>query len=57
MIDKIVQSMAEAMADIEDGSTVLLAGFGSVGQPNALIEGLIEQGAKEIGRASCRERV
>ena len=48
MIDKIVQSMAEAMADIEDGSTVLLAGLGSVGQPNALIEGLIEQGAKDL---------
>ena len=48
MIDKIVQTMADAMADIKDGSTVLLAGFGSVGQPNALIDGLIEQGAKDL---------
>ena len=48
MIDKIVQSMADAMAGITDGSIVLLAGFGSVGQPNALIEGLIEQGAKDL---------
>ncbi len=48
MINKIVQSMADAMADIKDGSTVLLAGFGSVGQPNALIDGLIEQGAKDL---------
>ena len=48
MIDKIVQSMADAMAGIKDGSIVLLAGFGSVGQPNALIEGLIEQGAKDL---------
>jgi len=48
MINKIVRSMAEAMADIKDGSTVLLAGFGSVGQPNALIDGLIEQGAKDL---------
>src|ERR1700734_665120 len=45
MIDKIVQSMADAMAGIEDGSTVLIGGFGAVGQPNALIDGLIEQGA------------
>jgi 3-oxoadipate CoA-transferase alpha subunit len=45
MINKIVQSMADAMAGIKDGSTVLLAGFGAVGQPNALIDGLIEQGA------------
>ncbi|MFN6955159.1 MAG: CoA-transferase, partial [Acetobacteraceae bacterium] len=32
--------MAEAMAGIADGATVLLGGFGSVGQPDALIEGL-----------------
>jgi 3-oxoadipate CoA-transferase alpha subunit len=37
--------MADAMAGIADGSIVLLGGFGSVGQPNALIDGLIEQGA------------
>jgi 3-oxoadipate CoA-transferase alpha subunit len=48
MINKIVQSMADAMAGIKDGSTVLLAGFGSVGQPNALMDGLIEQGAKDL---------
>jgi 3-oxoadipate CoA-transferase alpha subunit len=48
MINKIVQSMAEAMADIKDGSTVLIGGFGAVGQPNALIDGLIEQGATDL---------
>jgi len=48
MIDKIVHSMAEAMAGISDGAVVLLGGFGSIGQPNALIEGLIEQGAKDL---------
>ena len=48
MIDKIVQSMADAMAGIKDGSTVLLGGFGAVGQPNALIDGLIEQGATDL---------
>jgi 3-oxoadipate CoA-transferase alpha subunit len=48
MIDKIVRTMAEAMAGIKDGSTVLIGGFGSVGQPDALIEGLIEQGAKDL---------
>ena len=48
MIDKIVQSMAEAMAGIRDGSVVLLGGFGAVGQPDALIDGLIEQGAKDL---------
>src|ERR1700727_1877722 len=48
MINKIVQTMADAMAGIKDGSTVLLGGFGAVGQPNALIDGLIHQGAKDL---------
>ena len=48
MINKIVQSMADAMAGIKDGSIVLIGGFGSIGQPNALIGGLIEQGAKDL---------
>ncbi len=48
MINKIVQSMAEAMAGIRDGATVLIGGFGAVGQPDALIEGLIEHGAKDL---------
>jgi 3-oxoadipate CoA-transferase alpha subunit len=48
MINKIVQSMAEAMADIRDNSVILIGGFGSIGQPNALINGLIEQGAKNL---------
>src|SRR5215475_5948915 len=48
MINKIVQSLAEAMAGIGDGAVVLIGGFGSIGQPNALINGLIEQGAKDL---------
>jgi len=48
VINKIVQTMAEAMAGIRDGAVVLVGGFGSIGQPNALIEGLIEQGAKDL---------
>ena len=48
MINKIVKTMAEAMNGIKDGSTVLIGGFGSVGQPALLIEGLIEQGAGDL---------
>jgi 3-oxoadipate CoA-transferase, alpha subunit len=48
MINKIVQTTAEAMAGIRDGAVVLIGGFGSIGQPNALIAGLIEQGAKDL---------
>jgi 3-oxoadipate CoA-transferase alpha subunit len=48
MIDKFVRSVAEALSGIKDGSTVLIAGFAQVGEPRALIEGLIETGAKEL---------
>ena len=48
MIDKFVRSVAEAMAGIKDGSTVLVAGFAQIGEPRALIDGLIEQGAKDL---------
>ena len=48
MIDKIVQSIAEALSGVRDGATVLMGGFGAVGQPDELIEGLIEQGAKDL---------
>ena len=48
MINKIVQSMADALAGVKDGSTVLIGGFGSVGQPDVLIEALIEQGASNL---------
>jgi 3-oxoadipate CoA-transferase alpha subunit len=48
MINKIVQSIAEALQGVRDGSTVLMGGFGAVGQPDELIEGLIEQGARDL---------
>jgi 3-oxoadipate CoA-transferase alpha subunit len=48
VIDKIVRDMAEALAGIGDGATVLMGGFGSVGQPDALIEGLVAQGARDL---------
>jgi 3-oxoadipate CoA-transferase alpha subunit len=35
----------EAVADTPDGATVLIGGFGSAGQPVALIEALIDSGA------------
>ena len=48
MINKQVATIAAALEGIQDGATVLVGGFGSVGQPNALIEGLIEQGARDL---------
>ena len=48
MIDKFVPSVAAALADLRDGAVVLLAGFGDVGTPMALLEGLIEQGSRDL---------
>lgn len=48
MIDKIAASVADALADVKDGSTVLIGGFGTAGIPNELLDGLIEQGAKDL---------
>ena len=48
MIDKIVRTMADALAGVKDGSTVLIGGFGGAGMPNELIDGLIAQGARDL---------
>ncbi|KWX25298.1 3-oxoadipate CoA-transferase [Mycolicibacterium wolinskyi] len=39
---------AQAVADITDGSTVLIGGFGMAGMPVALIDALIDHGATEL---------
>lgn len=48
MINKIALSIADALVDVKDGSTVLIGGFGTAGIPNELIDGLIEQGARDL---------
>ncbi len=48
MINKAIASAVEALADVKDGATILVGGFGQVGHPMALIDGLIEQGAKDL---------
>ena len=48
MIDKIVPSLAEAVADIRDGATVMISGFGTAGIPGELIDALIAQGARDL---------
>ncbi len=48
MIDKTVKTLADALAGVRDGATVMIGGFGGAGQPTELIEALIEQGAREL---------
>lgn len=48
MINRIVDNVAQAVAGIEDGSVVLVGGFGGAGMPDALIDGLIANGARNL---------
>ena len=48
MINKFVASAEAALADIPDGATVLIGGFGNAGMPAALIDALIAQGARQL---------
>jgi 3-oxoadipate CoA-transferase alpha subunit len=48
MIDKVIETLSAAVADIRDGATVMIGGFGTAGMPSELIDALIEQGAKNL---------
>jgi 3-oxoadipate CoA-transferase alpha subunit len=48
MIDKRLPSAAEAVADIRDGSSIMIGGFGEAGSPIELIHALIDQGASDL---------
>jgi len=48
MIQKEVASLGEAVADVADGATVMIGGFGTAGLPNELVGALLEQGAKDL---------
>ena len=48
MINKRVGSPAEAVADVFDGATIMVGGFGEAGSPVELIHALIDQGATDL---------
>lgn len=48
MVNKIIPNLHDAVAGIHDGATVMIGGFGNAGMPKALIDALIEQGAREL---------
>lgn len=48
MAPRIATSPAEAVAEVKDGSTVLIGGFGNAGQPMELIDALLDGGATNL---------
>lgn len=51
-MDKVVASAAEAVADVEDGATLAVGGFGLCGVPNELIRAVYERGVSGLGVVS-----
>src|SRR3712207_5759247 len=51
-MDKVVASAAEAVADIADGSTLAVGGFGLCGVPSVLIAALLEAGVGDLEAVS-----
>ncbi len=48
MINKVIGSVKEAVADIFDGATIHISGFGEAGSPVELIHALIDQGSRNL---------
>lgn len=48
MIDKRIADINEAVADIKDGATILMSGFGGAGSPVELMHALLDQGARDL---------
>jgi 3-oxoadipate CoA-transferase alpha subunit len=48
VISKVVESAAAAVAGIEDGATIMIGGFGLAGLPAALVDALIDHGARDL---------
>ena len=47
-MNKVVGSIAEALAPVADGATILVGGFGLSGNPEALIRGVVERGLRDL---------
>lgn len=48
MINKIANTVADALGRVADGAVVMVGGFGTAGIPDELIDGLIEQGCRDL---------
>lgn len=52
MINKFIDNLHDAVADVHDGATVLVSGFGGAGHPTELLHALLDQGARNLTMVS-----
>jgi 3-oxoadipate CoA-transferase, alpha subunit len=48
VVSKVVESAAAAVDDIRDGATIMIGGFGEAGLPAALVDAVIDHGARDL---------
>lgn len=48
MIDKVVPSLSDAVANLHDGAAVMISGFGEAGVPAELIDAIVDHGATDL---------
>jgi len=48
MINKLADTMAEAVADLHDGASIMISGFGDAGAPAQLIDAVVAHGASDL---------
>jgi 3-oxoadipate CoA-transferase alpha subunit len=48
VVSKVVESAAAAVDGITDGATIMIGGFGGAGLPTALVEAVIDNGARDL---------
>ncbi|MET9040887.1 CoA-transferase, partial [Streptomyces mirabilis] len=51
-MDKVVATALEAVADVPDGATLAVGGFGLSGVPNVLVQALFERGVSGLSVVS-----
>lgn len=48
MINKVVSTTTEAVADLHDGAAIMISGFGEAGVPAELIDAVVDHGATDL---------
>ena len=48
MINKVVETLTEAVAELHDGASIMISGFGDAGSPHELIEAVVAHGAGDL---------